>query len=317
MFLSPYLAGCADRTLMPKIHPKSGGPEHWFSDASLAHHHYFGLSFDFFVNWSLNPCEITPVVWIKVILSPEFNYADVADNLTEVMTSHFGESYLTLLDSFKNQNSFTVQFIVFRDDADWTNESSELLIATFTGRSDKEFIFDSEMVPINAFKEIIQKHSGGPIEIGSKKLIYGTSKLECYLSKTDSLYPGDVDLIVFNERFEPIALLEYKKHNLQNSISEQNLSNYYPNPDARKYNRLAILRDHLGKIHPNLPIFNVYYPTNPDFSEGRLELLKGTVGNLETSLGSDFLLPKSLTHEEFDGILNKLQKAISYHKSLF
>lgn len=52
MFLSPYLAGCADRELMPKSHPKSGGPENWFSADALAHHNYYGLSFDFFVNWS-------------------------------------------------------------------------------------------------------------------------------------------------------------------------------------------------------------------------------------------------------------------------
>lgn len=251
-----------------------------------------------------------------MILAPEFNYDDVADHLNEVMTAHFGAPYLTLLDSFKNQNSFTVQFIIFRDDADWANESSNLMIATFIGRSGTEFIFDSELVAINAFKELIQKHSGGPVKIGDKKLTYGTSRLECYLSKTDSLYPGDLDLIVFNERFEPIALLEYKKHNLQSSISEQKLSNYYPNPDARKYNRLAILRGYLGKTHPNLPIFNVYYPTHPDFNEGRLELLKGPVGNLETNFGSNFPLPKSLTQEAFDGILNKLKKAIAHHKSL-
>lgn len=316
MLSAPYLAKCSDRNSMPKFHPTSGSPEDWFSDAMLSRHNYLGLSFDFFVNWSKQPNVLTPVIWVKRILEPSVPYQKVLENLSDILVSHFGNTYFTLLDSFRNVNSLSVQLIIFHDDFNWSDSKSNLLMVDFKGKSESGFIFEGNIVDIELFKSIIQSHSGGPIQIGSKGLIYGTSNLECFLSTTTSLYPGDVDLIVFNKKFEPLALLEYKKHTLTSSISDQKLSNYYPSPDGRKYNRLSILRDYLGQISPNLPLFNIYYPTNPAFNQGKMELLKGATGSLQTNVGSIFPLPRSTKETEFDEIIIKLTKGISYHKSL-
>lgn len=288
MLSAPHLAKCCDRNSMPKYHPTSGSPEDWFSDAMLSRHNYLGLSFDFFVNWSSQPPVLTPVIWIKRILESSVSYQELLENLSDILVSHFGSTYFSLLDSFRNINSLTVQLIIFHDDYDWKDPKSNLLKVDFKGMSESGFTFEGNIIDIESFKSIIQSHSGGPIQIGSKGLIYGTSNLECFLSTTKSLYPGDVDLMVFNKKFEALALVEYKKHTLTSSISDQKLSNYYPSPDGRKYNRLAILRDYLSHHSPNLPLFNIYYPTNPSLSQGKMELLKGAPGSLQTNVESIF-----------------------------
>lgn len=89
-------------------------------------------------------------------------------------------------------------------------------------------------------------------------------------------------MIILDSENKPQGILEFKKHSLTTSISEQCLSNHYPKPDGRKYNRLSILKDYLSSADNQIPILVVYYPTNPSFTEGRLELLQGKTGYLST-----------------------------------
>lgn len=316
MFKSPFLAKCSDRNSMPKQHPTSGAPEDWFSAQMLEKFNLSGLTFDFFVDWSATPPVITPIIWIKKVLDSKFSYKSLIEQLNINMTNELGMLYLNVLESFRVQSDLTVQFIVFKDELNWKENDSTLLVINFCGLVEDEFEFTYEEISIDTFKTIIQKHSGGPIKIGSKGLYYGTSNLECFLSHTNSLYPGDVDLVVFNEDVQPIAIIEYKKHTLSTPISQQQISNYYPRPDARKYNRLSILRDYLNKINPNIPIFILYFPTQDHFTEGRLELLKGDTNALETRAASNFDLPKSKTEAEYNALIKKLLKAITYHNSL-
>ncbi|CAN5820608.1 hypothetical protein BH10BAC2_BH10BAC2_27230 [soil metagenome] len=316
MLTKPYLAKCADRNSMPKSHPTSGSPEEWLSNSMLSQINLTGISFDFFVDWNANPNAITPVIWIKRILLSQFSYQQLIQNLDEIIILEFGINYLNLLDAFARNNQFTVQFVIFRDDLDWAQNTSEILFVNLVNANANIISFTTNLISIDIVKNLIRQHSGGPIQIGAKGLIYGTSNLECHLSHTDSLYPGDVDLIILNNESKPLCILEFKKHTLNNSISLQRLSNYYPNPDGRKYNRLAILKDYLNETGLNVPIFIVYYPTNPAFTEGRLELLQGNIGNLSTKVASNFDLPVDNSNEEYIKIINKLVKAIEYHNSL-
>ena len=87
MLTKPFLAKCGDRSSMPKSHPSSGSPEEWLSDEMLAPHNLSGITFDFFVNWSATPNSITPVIWLKRILLPEFSYQQVLENLENILIS--------------------------------------------------------------------------------------------------------------------------------------------------------------------------------------------------------------------------------------
>ncbi len=143
-----------------------------------------------------------------------------------------------------------------------------------------------EVISLDNVKDSIRALSGGPVTIGTKGLIYGTSALECYLSQSDALWPGDVDSVLWSHTTNSaVALLEFKKHTLTTPISSQELSSYYPNPDGRKYNRLAVLRDHLSA---NLPLFVIYYPTNTMHDTIKIERVVGPYGGLRASKNSVF-----------------------------
>lgn len=316
MLTKPFLAKCCDRNSLPKLHPTSGSPEDWFSNEILATHNLSGISFDFFVNWHLNPPSITPIIWVKRILSPDYNYQKVIENVDNTFVKEFGEKQLKVFESFAKNNHLKIQFIIFNDELDWSNADSDILVIDFKIVDNGQFIFGHSLITIDEFKNKIRNYSGGPVQIGAKGLIYGTSNLECYLSGTNSLYPGDADLILLDEKSRPICILEFKKHTLNTSILSQQLSNYYPKPDGRKYDRLAILKNYLSDYNANIPILNIYYPTRNHCKEGRLELLKGNAGNLYTNAASNFPLPGTRSNDEYNLIIEKVKKAIGYHHSL-
>lgn len=309
-FSEPFPAKCTDRLALSKSHPHSGGPQDWFADKVLAQHNLYGLSFDFFVNWTVTPPALSPVIWIKKVLSSKHDYPQVQRHLNTIMALELGDAYFQRLEALKKAHNLKIQFIIFHDHNDWVSTQSSLLIATFNGFRKGVFDFSAELISILDFQSVIQRHSGGPIRIGSKGLTFGTSNLECYLSRTNSLYPGDVDLIIFDEKHKPIALLEYKKHNLKSPISNQQLANYYPRPDGKKYNRLAILRDYLAKSGATIPLLVVYFPTRSAFTEGRLEVLKGTFENLETEMAFNFRLPVMGSLTDYKTLINMLLKTL-------
>ncbi|WP_300601965.1 hypothetical protein [Niabella sp.] len=314
MLIKPNLSKCSDRQAMPKRHPTGGSPEKWFRNELLFENNLFGISFDFFINWSATPFSLTPEVWIKRILDTPYEYSDVLDNLPKIMIDEFGLEYLNRLWNFSSQHGLATRFIIFRDDYNWGNQMSSILILTLTSKDTSNLQFKAEVVSIEDFKKLIKQHSGGPVQIGSKGLIYGTSNLECFLSKSDSLYPGDVDLILLNNNYLPVAIIEFKKHTLSSSIDGQKLSNFYPHPDKRKYDRLAILRDYLGRPNFSIPIIVIYYPTAEISTDGSVELIGGSVGNLHSLEIFKFSLPINESKEQEVAIIKKSIEAIEKYK---
>lgn len=168
---------------------------------------------------------------------------------------------------------------------------------------------------LGTFKEIIQEYSGGAVRIGNKELIYGTTNLECVLSKTDSAYPEDMDMLLLNENADPVAIFEFKKHTLSPDVSDQKLSNYYPNPDRRKYDRLAIFKEYVfNRLAIDVPIILFYYPSNPVGEYCRVEVLTGSAGNLKVKAGGKFKLPVDTSDSEQQRILNLIPKIIKLYK---
>lgn len=307
--MNPYLAKCGDRLTMPKSNPVSGSPEDWFSNNVLELNKLRGISFDFFINWAAVP-SLTPILWIKKVVKPEFSYSQVIDVLSDTLIAEFGDEYLYCLKEFALAYKLRVQFILFRDDYNWADSNSNILMVDYVIDAERTFQFTALLIPIEEFKSTIRDYSGGKVNIGSKGLTYGTSNLECYLSGTDSLYPGDVDLIIFNQSSTPICIFEFKKHTLHSPISLQKLSNYYPNPDGRKYNRLAILQQYLNTPDFQLPLVVVYYPTNESETYGRMELLQGHPSNLSTKAACNFRLPASKTLTDFSSVFSVIMKEI-------
>lgn len=310
MLVRPILARCSDRTQHPQHHPTSGSPEDWLREEHLVERKFFGLSFDFFVNWTSKPIILTPTIWIKRILGEKYSYQNVIDDLEPSIRAEFNDDYLDRLTSFAHKHSLIVKIIIFRDDNNWADAASELLIISIKQEHAGHIEFNHSLLSISDFKYEIQANSGGPIQVGAKGLIYGTSRLECHLSTTSSLYPGDVDLILIDEQNKVRAILEFKKHTKLGPISGQKLSNYYAAVDRRKYDRIAILRDYLDTDVSGIPIIIIYYPTQVAITQLKIELIGGPIGKLEEKASFMINLPLDQTKETVMPIVDKILDGI-------
>ena len=78
MLSKPFLAKCADRTQLPKTHPSGISPDDWYHNDVLGQNGLFGISFDFFINWSSLPASFSPTIWIKRIVKDGYGYNSVS-----------------------------------------------------------------------------------------------------------------------------------------------------------------------------------------------------------------------------------------------
>lgn len=286
-FKKPLLAACNNRQKLAKKNHRAGAPEDWLNSRLLEEKRLHLLSFDFFVDWSQHPPPVERRIWIKRLVKdkstpwPITNRASIQSSLQDID----GNRYLKALGAFGKKYDFLVQYMLFKDSEDWTDDHAPLVVANLglTGQ-----ITNVQKTTLLEVKHVIQTCSGGPVSIGRKGLYYGTSRLECILSHTASLWPGDVDGILLDKNDIPTAILEYKKHTKSGKIANQKLSNYYPKPDKRKYERLVSLRNYLD---PDLPIVVIYYPTKEYRNKIRIEIIDGSHGHLTPMRSGIYPLP--------------------------
>lgn len=121
--------------------------------------------------------------------------------------------------------------------------------------------FEISVRSLKSLKRFIQKESGGAVWVGAKGLTFGTSAVECVLSKSDAAYPGDVDAVACDTEGHIYFIAEYKKHTLDSPIGEHLAEKYYPKPDGRKYRRLDALVSHYRGAGNIIPFVILYYST--------------------------------------------------------
>ncbi len=308
MIYTAYLARCDDRGNMPKTNPQAGTPEQWLDNDILQTFSVNGLSFDFFINWTTN--NMSPEIWFKVIYSPGGEYT--RDQFINDITNCCSRSYFYNLCEFAQKIGIDFYFILFDDTQNWNDDSSFLYKIKLSTADTGYTISPLNRLTINEFKQNIITLSGGPIQIGQKGLIYGTSRLECFLSHTTSLYPGDADLVLTDTNHNPIAILEFKKHNLDTNMENENIHNYYPSRDKRKYDRLAIMQNYISQMGFNVPLLVLYYPTKTMHAEWKLEQIEYQNDNFTVTGSELFPLPIINNEENYrtvvHTILTKIQE---------
>lgn len=280
-FLEPVLALCSDRSILAMDNPRMPRPDVWFSDNYIAQFGLTGISFDFFINWISGGLDRE--VWLKRPINPAaiHDWGLLQDQ--DIIRALRNDNKFRRLVNFAGKNFCTASAIIFDDLQDWSHESAGLIYAHWPKDASSGQGLRIRRITRAEIEETIRAKSGGAITIGNKGLFYGTSRLECAMSKTNALWPGDADLVLCdNQSLEPIAILEFKKHT-QNSklyFANQCLSNYYPRPDGRKYDRLALLSHQLvpGK---QIPVFALYYSTDPTELSVLVEQVKGMAGSLQ------------------------------------
>ena len=247
------LSRCNNRHIKAKINAKTGGPEDWFTPKNMAQLGYKSFSFDFFVNWDTH--KFVNCLWMKrfidVKVSALIQDANWKDKIVGLLKESEGEARLLDLYTFCTTQGLHADFLIFND-AMWSTD--QLIIYARVQANG----FRIKCITLETLKEKIRMGTGKAFTIGSKGLGFSTSSLECLLSKTDTPYPGDADVVLANDNYSEFIILEFKKHNLAAPLSQQRLNNYYPRPDSAKYNRLNMLREWL----PNARLYTVYYTTD-------------------------------------------------------
>lgn len=257
------LARCDNRSVIARDHPVLGGPVNWAPPGTTIERRLAWLNFDFFIDWGSTETPVSNHLWLKIPVRRPF-FDEIrgveGEKIRELLLS---ESDFVQLVRFGKQQGFTISAIIFDDYGDFRSEFNAWI---FTVQPEKKS-FSCHRLTLGQLMGLIQKHSGGPVKVGSKGLMYGTSRLECFLSKTDAAWPGDVDALLVDSsaNFEAKAIFEFKKctNRARVAFCNERLGNYYPHPDKRKYDRLAFLGERLS-ADGALPIHIVFYSNQAD-----------------------------------------------------
>lgn len=248
------------------------------------------LSFHFFAQWSQNYSTsmntyvpISNELWMtKRLLNENTDITDVAYLLEDNVNLH--NQYLTFR-KFSRTYGFNTSLIILPEYS--TSRSYEeikdrpIYVGKYINQKIQIFSYTTEYLGMK-----IQTLSNGQVHVGTKGLIYGTSCLECILSKTDKAYPGDVDAIILKDQ-TPIAIIEFKKHNSNKAgpdISQHTASRYanqdtHTNrygPDRKKYIRIMSL---CRKF--KLPLIMFYYDN--EHKNVMLETISDVLPNIVVS----------------------------------
>lgn len=270
-FIDPVLASCANRSQLALANTAIGNPEDWFPWTE-------GVSFDFFIDWQNDTLDRE--VWLKRPVNTEVvnNVSALTDAQVEAMLKE--DAKFPRLVDFAGKNGLTAAAMIFDDSQNWASPNASLIKATWPANTETMYGLTIERMTLSDLQAIIRQKSGGPVQIGSKGLMYGTSRLECMLSSTTALWPGDVDFVVTDVAGKAIGILEFKKHTASSrlALNQQCLGNYYPRPDGRKYDRLALLAEQLGD--ESLPMLVIYYSVVQGCPHVYIEEIHGTKGQL-------------------------------------
>lgn len=269
---TPQLAKCSNRSILAKVNPLSGEPEEWFDPQVMALNNLFTLSFDFFVNWNNN--QIPNEVWLKKIVDRNAIWP-VTNSQTLLQWINNLESAFRInnLNNFCNVNNFISEYLLFKEQTTdyWHHNPDEIVKFNLSTHN-------TRIMNPNEIQNDIYNLRGSRPPIGPGGLFYGTSSLECYLSNKPDFWPGDVDDLIVDSNNIPRAIIEYKKHNKNTPIQDQTITNYR-NRDRKKYESLGLLRDRLSGSDP-VKIFMVFYSTNPNINQIKIEEIEGTYNNL-------------------------------------
>lgn len=288
MLRKPVLAKCADRTQLAKTHPVAGQPESWLNENLMSSLNLVSLSFDFFINWT--KLKVARELWIKRVVDARYEPwpNEGAEELLAAIKSIDAERTVSTLSSFCKSYDFECHYMLFKESSNWSRDQFNIVDVEITSPE-----LSVGLCNISSISTRIKTLRGGSVPIGPGGLIYGTSSLECFLSRTPDFWPGDVDsiLVDYNKPSSIHLICEFKKHTLGESINLQTLSKYRER-DKLKYQSIGLLRDFLS-IGKSIPIIVVYYPTQTHITEIKIERINGPYDNLRVSNTATLPLPKT------------------------
>lgn len=229
-------------------------------------------NFHFFVDWSVTPLSVGRDIWLTRLLLPDLGTAceQLADGdvMAAFVQSNASEELLALAKLCDRHGLAAVGVVLPEVPSAAVNDHTPVWLVTV--QKDQDLVI--RRCSLAELRQQIRQHSGGAVHVGAKGLTYGTSAVECYLSRSDSAYPGDADAVLVDPNDNARFVVEFKKHTVSAPIGEHLASRYYPVPDGRKYQRLYALVSTLQQRTPAVGFSVLYYSTrSPSI---RLQVIK-------------------------------------------
>ena len=253
------------------------------------------LSFHFFVNWAKTPPCLTGPLWHTRLAAADdpilLHSLSDSDVKTALMAS--GETApLHELDGFARSIGMTAEGVLLGEPSKGrlVDDSPSWIVRLPDQPQEQPLV---SRVKLSELGALINSNRGGRANLGSKGLTYGTSAVECYLSHTANIFPGDCDCLVVQDG-RPCILFEMKKHTLAGPIEENLASRYYPRQDGRKYDALFALQTRIqASTAVPVPLAVVYYATKAP--QMRVQIIERNGGSLRTCVDSGDLSTEDLT----------------------
>ena len=259
--------------IRPRPDVRFGDWTYEFDSNILAEYGLHKTSFNFFILWNETKDDgpLNQTIWLKRELS-------VPDSgIINAGTSEFNRKLLSLEPtnafqaelSFFSKHAIIANFIVVKDMHGRTvlteNENAALEATNGVNGIDHKTVYT-----YSRFKRLLIERSNGILKI-KKKLKYYETDLENCIALTNritgALFPGDCDMLIFDDECRCRFILEFKKCTPFGEtipIVDQSFLNYYKN-DKNKYIRLNILRKYLENTEQrSIPLLNVFYPTTKE-----------------------------------------------------
>lgn len=295
MYIFPLQqALCSDRSQV------SSGPEPQNWIAPSLPDGWRLVSFHFFVNWNCNPPLVADQIWMtrQLGFDSNVNLANIHEaDILNIFNRSSARREFDELEIIFSPYGYKTTAVILPDIpvSAISDETPVWVIAKSGGVNNRV-----QQVTISNLKNAIQKHSGGSVWVGSKGLTYGTSAVECYLSKSDAAFPGDADAVIIDMQNRVRCVIEYKKHTLQAPIDEHLMTKYYPRPDGRKYQRLvALAKRYEYFLHQSVPLVVLYYSTRQPVIRlqeiGSLDEYRATISRDTGDISTDGRLQKAIS----------------------
>lgn len=201
------------------------------------------------------------IVWKKYTSTEKFNKNDLNYYFDKnKFISQFQEEV-----QFFKYHGLSLELIIFYDKVDWINENPDIFIVNLSLDDFSQIQSSITVESKKDFENRLLEIQGGPTPM-NKRLIYSTSQLEGYLSDKcyknysetcKAIFPGDVDLILFENK-TPQLLIEFKKHTKWGNkrFIDQSYKTYWE-MDKKKYKGIALLSNKLGLEN----FYNIIYST--------------------------------------------------------
>ncbi len=288
----PFHCKSDDRTRLSPYNMMCGDPMTWFDNALFRNEGINATTFDFFINW--NDKTLQPIAWVKRTLTG--NAVSTPKEIMDAIIKCDGNDKFLAVKNFCAANKIELSYILVPDIPceEWSNAENKVMLFNV----EKYENGSTDSVSQLSVKELINlihtyrvKYDKAKMDKGG--LIYSTTTLEYFLSRHhtdigyegDALYPGDADIVLFDDNYTPLAVIEIKKHNEGSKkyaeTIEQESIDKYKQMDRLKYESLDILQKEL-----DCKFYMLFFPTT---NEKKIKMEK--VKNLKVEEEKIFSLP--------------------------